>query len=326
MSVKVGFVGCGDIASSHLQAYQECGAKVVAVTDIKPEAARKMSSLTGADVYGDLRQLVDVARPDVISVCTPPVAHEEAAIYALGKGVNVLCEKPLAHTVESAYRIRNAAQKSTALFMPAFRHRFLPAIVAMKNVLVSGKIGEIVLFNNVFGGPAFDMEYKWFTKKNISGGGSILDTNSHSIDIFRFLLGEIIDQKAVMHRHFKTTDVEDAGILAVKAANGALGSLQSSFLLGSGAAYIDVIGTKGRAKYDYLEPDNICYHLMGEDDWREMQVVASTGFTEEIRHFLGAVAGEHVLACTVDDGVRAMEIIDSIYASCQPDIAVEKPI
>jgi len=207
--------------------------------------------------------------------------------------------------------------------MPAFRHRFLPAIVALKNVLVSGKVGEIVLFNNVFGGPAFDMEHKWFTNKSIAGGGSILDTNSHSIDLFRFLLGEIIGEKAVMHRHFKTTDVEDAGILAVKGANGALGSLQSSFLLGVGTAYIDVIGTKGQVKYDYLEPDRIRYRLTGEDEWQDMSVTPSDGFSEEIRHFLGAVAGEHALACTITDGVRVMEITNAVYKSSQPDVSVE---
>ena len=229
----------------------------------------------------------------------------------------------MAHRLESARQIRDAAQKSTALFMPAFRHRFLPAIVALKNVLVSGKVGEIVLFNNVFGGPAFDMEHKWFTNKSIAGGGSILDTNSHSIDLFRFLLGEIIGEKAVMHRHFKTTDVEDAGILAVKGANGALGSLQSSFLLGVGTAYIDVIGTKGQVKYDYLEPDRIRYRLTGEDEWQDMSVTPSDGFSEEIRHFLAAVAGEHALACTITDGVRVMEITNAVYKSSQPDVSVE---
>jgi len=86
MSVNAGFVGCGSIAGSHLRAYVECGARVVAVTDANTEAARKMGNETGADVFEDFKQLLDVARPDVISICTPPVAHEEAAVYALAKG------------------------------------------------------------------------------------------------------------------------------------------------------------------------------------------------------------------------------------------------
>jgi predicted dehydrogenase len=171
------------------------------------------------------------------------------------------------------------------------------------------------MFNNVFGGPAFAMETKWFTKKKIAGGGCILDTNSHSVDLFRYIVGEVADEKAVMHRHFKTTDVEDAGILIMKAENGALGSVGSGFVLGGGAAYIDVFGTKGRAIFDYYTPTQVKYILNGEENWTVQEIPAcpSAGFTEEIAHFIGAIKGENKLAITVQDGVRAMEIICGVY-------------
>ena len=197
--------------------------------------------------------------------------------------------------------------------MPAFRHRFLPAIVALRELVVSGQLGEPVLLNNMFFGPAFKMEGTWFTKKAIAGGGCILDTSSHSVDLFRFLVGEIVEQHAVMHRHFRTTDVEDAAILSVKAENGAVGALYSGFCAGAGAATLDIVGTKGRALYDYDDPAVLRWRLTADTDWRTKTVAESWGFEEEIAHFLGAIAGEHPLAVTTEDGVRAMEVICEAY-------------
>jgi predicted dehydrogenase len=312
MSLRVGIIGCGGISRSHVEGYEAAGAEIIALTDVSPEAAKKLSQeLGGVATYGDCRQLIDGGKPDVISICSPPVAHEEAAVYALERGVHVLCEKPMAFDVSSAHRMRDAAKKSQALLMPAFRHRFLPAIVALKEVVSSGGIGDVVLFNNIFCGPAFDMEKMWFTKKAIAGGGSLLDTNSHSVDLFRFIIGEIVDQKAVMHRHFKTTDVEDAGILVVKAANGAVGAMESSFVAGSGLAFIHTMGTKGLATYNYGDGQVRVQLTDGESG--SQPVKESWGFVEEVGHFLGAVRGEHALAVTVEDGVRAMEVICAVY-------------
>ncbi|MDD3926883.1 MAG: Gfo/Idh/MocA family oxidoreductase [bacterium] len=315
MSIKVGIIGCGGIARQHVIGYTGNDAVVTAVTDYSPEAAAGLAKETGeAGVYEDYRQLIDEAGVQAVSICTPPVAHEAAAIYALEHGVHVLCEKPMAYDIPSAHRIRAAAGASSALFMPAFRHRFLPAAIAFKELVASGRIGDVVLFNNIFCGPAFQMEGKWFTQKKIAGGGSLLDTNSHSVDLFRFIVGEIAERKAVMHRHFKTTDVEDAGILSVKAENGAVGTMQSSFVAGSGAAFIDIIGTKGRAVYDYTDPERLRWRLTQDTDWSEEPVTPSGGFGEEITHFLGAVRGEHPLShCTIEDGVRCMEVICSVY-------------
>jgi predicted dehydrogenase len=313
MDLKVGIIGCGGIARSHVGGYKTAGLKVVAVTDSNEEAAQKMAADTGATVYKDYRDLVDKGGVNLVSICTPPKVHEEAACFALEKGVHVLCEKPMAYDVAAAHRIRAAVEKSKAIFMPAFRHRFLPAIVALKNLLATGKIGDIVFFNNMFCGPAFAMEQRWFTKKSIAGGGCILDTSSHSVDLFRFLVGEIVSQNAVMHRHFKTTDVEDAGILSVKAVSGAVGAMESGFVAGCGMAFIDIMGTKGQIRYDYIDPEKLLYRLTQDKEWTVQTVEKSWGFAEEISHFVGAIKGEHPLACTVNDGVRCMEVISSVY-------------
>ncbi len=313
MVVQAGIIGCGGVARSHLNAYMANNVKVVAVTDSNPDAANALAADIGATVCRDFSSLIEREDVRMVSICTPPAVHEEAAIHALRHGVHALCEKPLANDLEAGNRIRQAAHESDALLMPAFRHRFMPAIVAVRDLLRGGVIGDVVFFNNTFCGPMFYMEDRWFTRKAVAGGGCLIDTSSHSVDLFRYLVGDIVQQHAVMHRHLKTTDVEDAGILSLKAATGAIGSLQSSFVAGTGLAILDIVGTKGRLTYDYTEPDRIRHRTTSDDQWQILRVPVSSGFKEEIAHLVGAIQGHHELACTVEDGWQALSVICDAY-------------
>lgn len=312
-AMRIGIIGCGGIAKSHAAAYKTNNASITAVTDLSKEAAEAMAKETGAQVFADYKSLLDSGKVDAVSICTPPVSHEEVAVYALSKGINVLLEKPQAHSIESAKRINEAAAKSKAILMMAFRHRFIPANVKMKEMIDAGKIGKVVFFHNTFCGPAFHMKDKWFTKKSVAGGGCMLDTSSHSVDLFRFLVGEIAEQKAVMFKHFENTDVEDAAILSVKAENGAIGAFTSTFVAGDGIAYIDIVGQDGRLYFDYLKPEELKYKKRGGEGWEVIKVAAGWGFNEQVEHFLKAAAGEQKLAITAHDGLRDIEIIQSNY-------------
>lgn len=312
--LRVGLIGCGGIAKAHLNGWKKNGVEIVAVADVNPEAAKSFVEMASCGkVFADANAMLQSGEVDTISICTPPCAHGEVAVAALGKGIHVLCEKPMTDTVEAAKGVCRAAEGSDAVFMTAFRHRFLPAVLKMKEILDEGKIGPAVLFSNIFCGPAFGMKDRWFTKKKIAGGGCIFDTNSHSVDLFRFIVGEVSSQTALMHRHFEGTDVEDAGTLVVKAENGALGSMSSSFVAGTGKAFIGIIGQKGEIFYDYSDADKIKLKLTGKSDWEIIQTMPSNGWAEQIAHFMKAVKGECKVSCTCRDGLRAVEIIQSVY-------------
>lgn len=312
--ISAGIIGCGVIAAAHLDGYRKNGVEVAAVADLNPDAARALAEKAGpsAQCFHDFRALLESGGVQMVSICTPPTAHADAAIMALSRNIHVLCEKPLAGSIGSAQKMHEAALKSSALLMTAFRHRYLPALVKIKELLDADKIGAKVFFNNIFCGPLFAMRDKWFTRKAISGGGCIFDTNSHSVDLFRFLAGEVVEQHAVMHRHFKGTDVEDAGTIIVKSREGALGSMTSAFVAGTGKAFVDIMGQKGEIFYDYCDPDKVKIKLSGQE-WTTETVAPSGGFAEQIAHFVGAINGKHTLGCTSFDGLRAVEIIQGIY-------------
>ena len=311
MTLKAGIIGCGEIAKSHAAGYQANNIKIIAVTDINPEAAKAMAAEFGAEIFASAKALIESGKVDMVSICTPPVAHEQDAVCALANGVHVLLEKPQAHNVESAARIKDAATKSQAVLMLAYRHRFLPAIVKIKSYIDEGRLGKLVFIHNIFCGYAFNMKDKWFSKRSIAGGGTMLDTSSHSVDLFRYLAGEIVEQHAVMGHHLEGTDVEDVSIITVKSLSGTLGSLSASWVAADGMAYIDVCGEDGRISYDYCT--NELQYKPREGNWEKIEVLQSRGFAEQIGSFITSISLHKQAAITADDGLRAMEVICSNY-------------
>lgn len=311
--LRVGIVGCGGVAVRHAAAWTNIGARVTALNDINLAAAENLAEhYPQSEIYADYLALLDSGKVDVISICTPPLTHEEVAIAALQRGVHVLCEKPLAHTREAAQAIAAAQVQSQAKFMTAFRHRFLPGVRKMKEWIDNGRIGSPVYMNNTFCGPAFFMKDRWFSKKSIAGGGCMMDTTSHSVDLFRFLFGEIAEQHAVTHTTLEGIDVEDSSVLIVKSQLGVLGSLTATWLAGNGVGEIRVMGTQGEIVYDYSSPEEVRIKVAGTADWEVCRVDYAGGFIEEVAHFVDVLTKNSRLECTLEDGLRALEVIQGV--------------
>ncbi|MGI6209040.1 MAG: Gfo/Idh/MocA family protein [Anaerolineae bacterium] len=314
MAFRAGIIGTGGIARAHVNGYRENGVQVTALMDVNRAAAEAMAAnVEGAQIFDTYAGLLDSGLVDVVSICTPPVAHEEPAVMALERGIHVMLEKPMAHTVESGRRILEAAEKSGAVLTIGFRHRFLPAIQKLRELVQDGTLGPVVLYQNAFTGPAFQMKDRWFSKKAISGGGTLMDTSIHSVDIFRFIVGEIAEQRALTAHHLEGTDVEDASMLLVKSESGAIGCLSASWVAGDGQSFVEVVGQNGRALFDYTVGDQVRLRRRGEKEWEIIEVRPSAGFVEEIERFLAAIRGEQELLVTAQDGLRALEIVQSCY-------------
>jgi predicted dehydrogenase len=315
MTLKVGLIGCGGIAQHHIKGYQANQFSIAGITDPNAEALGAASALLPeAKAFTSYLELLDSGVVNAVSICTPPFTHREIALAALQRGIHVLCEKPLAQSLEEARQIAQAAQQSSACFMVAFRHRFLPAIVKLKEIITSGQIGEPVLFTNVFCGPAFSMKDRWFARKSLSGGGTLMDTSVHSIDLFRFLIGEVVAQQALFHRCQPGIEVEDISILSLKAVGGALGTASASWVAGEGVAMIEVVGQKGKVSFDYRGTPEVHLKVAGKDP-EVIPVATSLGFGEEIARFAESIQTGKTVACGAEDGLRALEIIEACYAS-----------
>ncbi|MEI6034654.1 MAG: Gfo/Idh/MocA family oxidoreductase [Verrucomicrobiae bacterium] len=306
-------IGCGQIAESHLRGFLACGAEVIAFADAVLERAEAMAGKSpGGHAYPGYQELITEAGVDAIIICTPPNLHREISVAALERNLHVLCEKPLAATLEDSLAIERAAASSRSTFMTAFRHRFLPAHQSMKKILATSGLGKPVIFQNIFGGPSRESAAKWFCNQAIAGGGVFLDTCVHGVDLFRFYCGEIQVCSGQSVRDFSGTSVEDSGVMTLRSQGGTLGTISGSWNIGTWRMAVEVLTENGRVLYDYAAPTQILVED-GDGKIEFVPTVKSDGFQEQAAYFLSRAASGSPAEPGAIDGRRAVEVIAGLY-------------
>lgn len=316
--MKVGIVGCGGIGRRHLLSYRNCGLAPTALADAVPESAKAAAAEWGGTAYGDYREMFARGGLDAISICTPPSSHREIAAAALQAGIAVLCEKPMASTLEDAEAMAQAAERAETLFMIGHCHRFQPHIEKLRELIDADEIGVVRMFRSRFGFVFRGVENAWFSDPEVAGGGILLDTHVHSVDIFRFLVGEVEEVSAL----WSTVDtplgpalrVEDSAVLTARTREGVLGVMEASWRTAPGESRVTVYGTGGSATVDY-GTNELMIHKEGEDSPNVVEVTDANRFDREIAHFLAAVRGAEAPRLTAADGVAAIRILTGAYSS-----------
>lgn len=313
---RIGVIGLGSIGRKHVNTWTDIGFAPVAVTDAVP-AVREQAAANGEwTVYESGEALIFSGEVDIVSICTPPAFHKDLAIAAINAGVAVLCEKPLAHTLEDAEAIAEAVEQANGMLHVGFCHRFEPAIVAIRDLICSGELGTIITLRNHFAGHMEHPEDTWFANKNISGGGALADTTIHSIDMFRYLLGDAVQVRSLASTQASelgpALEVEDTGVILLANEHGALGVLEASWRTPPGEWTVSVYGTSGSAMFDYATGGGTVTSATGEA--RPIEFEPGDRFQAEFRHVAHVWQHGGKPVATVHDGVTANRILAKAYA------------
>lgn len=316
-TVRVALVGAGGIGRTHLNAWASVpNASVVAVVDVDSARAQAVASSIGVPAFASVEEMLPHTECDAVDVCTPPASHRAPAIAALEAGLHVVSEKPLAHCPDDARTIVEAADAAGRLLMTAFCHRFHPPVVALKRAIESGKLGAVRMFRNRFAGPFAGVEDTWFSRPEVSGGGCLMDTSVHSVDLFRFLVGEVARVEGAAHTVIEALEgrAEDTAAMLLVAESGAIGTIEASWALPGGVNVVEVYGTRGVAFIHYW--DGFTSRIK-TDSMADFEPLPEEGdrFVAELAHFADAVRGVVPLAVTGRDGLRAVEVIYEAYRS-----------
>lgn len=302
--MNVAMIGGGFMGKAHAMAYASMPMffwpapaiphrkVVVDVTDAMAETARDRYGFDEAS--SDWRSVI--ARPDidVIDICTPNNVHAEIAIAAAEAGKHIICEKPLARTVEEARAMTEAAKKAGIIHMVAFNYRRTPAVALAKKYIDEGRIGRIINFRGTYlqdwsADP--DGPLSWRFQKKIAGSGTVGDIGTHVVDLAHYLVGPIETVNAITTTYNKTrplqqggmdklgasekasgdvergeVDVDDEVISMLKFENGAIGSLEATRNAYGRNNFItlEIHGTKGSIHFNYERRDEL--QVMFADD------------------------------------------------------------
>ncbi|MBR5309482.1 MAG: Gfo/Idh/MocA family oxidoreductase [Clostridia bacterium] len=192
--LKVCIIGCGMIAeSAHIPAYKSFPEDytVTAIFDVCEEKAKALADKVGCKYYTDADKMLDVEKPDVVSVCVPNCFHKEYTMKALHGGASVICEKPLAVKYSDACEMFDTAEKQGKVLMACQSMRFTSDRAAAKKYMTENPIGSIYYaeFSRIRkrGIPFWGN----FHKQSFSLGGAMCDIGVHMLDALVWLMGDV---------------------------------------------------------------------------------------------------------------------------------------
>jgi len=280
--IRIGMLGYGFMGKCHTNAYKkipyiypaaEITPRLLMLCGRNEENVKREAARYGyEEVCGDWNDLVNDDRIDVFDNCGPDHAHVEPCIAALKSGKNVLCEKPLALSLDDARRMRDEASKASGKAMCVFNYRFIPAVRLARDLIDAGELGQIyhmrVNYLQMAGhNPSVPPEEIWYVARSHSG--VLQGLGSHAIDQCRFLLGEINSVSALV-RTFSADRaipsigcedvVADEGTAAVLGfENGAIGVMESSAVATGRKNFLswEINGSKGSLKWDLEHPNSL---------------------------------------------------------------------
>ncbi|WP_026542291.1 Gfo/Idh/MocA family protein [Paenarthrobacter nicotinovorans] len=220
-------IGCGDISTVHFQALSALGdVELVAVCDTDPERLDAAAATHGVPGYADYLDMIQKVRPDVVHVCAPHHLHASVAADCLERGVNVIVEKPLAHTLEEGRRLVEVAERSPARIGVCFQNRYNATSQAMHELLDGGTLGRVV------GASATVMWHRdgsyyrsrpWRGTWAEGGGGLMMNQAIHTVDLLQWLVGDVakVEGHASTRSLGGVIEVEDTAEFVAEHVNGA---------------------------------------------------------------------------------------------------------
>lgn len=319
--MRVGIIGAGGIAGEHVRGYKRLAdVELVGAADPAGASRQKAETAWGVPAFATVKELLDTAKPDAVSICSPPKFHADAAVECLERGVAVLCEKPLAFSVAEARRIAEAAECTKTPFMVAFCHRFHPPVMLVKEAIDAGKLGKVKMFRNRFGGKQ-DMSQRWFGDPEVAGGGCMMDTSIHSIDLFRFLVGPAAWVTGAVADIAGFYKLEDSGIITLGTADGAFGVIEGSWSTPASANVIEVYGTEGAAVVNYNTGETLILPA-GATEWQKPTWDGPDRFEREVEAFVNAVKTKTPTPITAEDGLAANKVVEATYRSSKDGVRV----
>jgi len=356
--VNVALIGYNFMGRAHSNAYRQVAPfmsprlvpRMKVLCGRNPRAVKEAAKRLGwEEAATDWREVVRRKDIDVVDVSTPGDSHATIAIAAARAGKAVFCEKPLANTVRDAEAMLAAVKKAGVVHMICHNYRRAPAVMLAKKMIDSGELGDIYHYRGTYLQDWIldpKLPLLWRFQKSRAGSGALGDISSHSIDLARFLVGEITELSAALKTFIRErplldnprkkgrVTVDDASAAVVRFANGALGTIEGTRVAPGRKNYnrFEINGSKGSIAFNlermnelevYLTSDpgplqgfrtimvtEPAHHPYIKSWWPPGHIIGyEHTFTHTLYDFLAGLAKGRSPRPNFDDGVRNQKVL-----------------
>lgn len=346
----VALIGLGAVAISHLESYLSLpDVRVIAAVDPVADRILKLGGSVSS-VFSSCEEMLRNVQPDVACVLTPASTHRTICEQLAARGVHVLCEKPLAQSLEDGLSIRDAIRRSGVRFCYGSSYRYLPAVAEARRLISSGAIGEVrLMMETVLSGEGAD-RFKPMGRHHYLPGGpgggemGLVDHGIHPLDIFPWLIrspiesalgrgnisgGQVRPEYALLEHQCgaQSVLVYDESTVSAAMPNEGLFGLGRTWVSNEGFAGVEgqwdsdptqfrIHGTGGALRiFPYA---NRLFLKCPGNPLTEIPLrepAAPHHFGRQLREFLSAIEKEPAANSEIDDALRALQVLHAIYRS-----------
>ncbi|MCX9011802.1 MAG: UDP-N-acetylglucosamine 3-dehydrogenase [Candidatus Methanoperedens sp.] len=310
MRIKVGVIGTGAMGQHHVRIYSEFpDVELVGIADIDSVRVNEQAARYKTKAFTDYRELLKQDL-DAVSIVVPTMMHKEVALAAIEAGVNVLIEKPIADTLESAAEIIESASSSGLKLMIGHIERFNPAVMKLKEIIDSGALGKVVSISTRRVGPY---------NPRIRDVGVIMDIGVHDVDVISYLYGmKVSEVYAVAGADIHS--FEDHAAIILRFGHEYSGIVETNWLTPHKIRKLTAIGLKGVAYLDYID-QTVELH---DEGWiRKAKVEKSEPLRNELQYFIRCISKNEQPFPSGEDGKYALEVATASIESYRYDRAVK---
>ena len=343
--VRFGIVGMGGMGREHarrMQSIDEC--VLTAVCDEVAEVAKQAGSEFGVPHFTDYGELIDSDEAKAVVVATPHYLHPEISIRAMGKGKAVVSEKPIAVTVSAADAMVQAAERTGTPFAVMYQSRSEPVWRAARELVASGRLGELYRTMMVFAtfrSQAYYDSAGWRGTWTGEGGGVLINQAPHPLDCFTWLGGLPRTVRAYTATRNHAIEVEDVAAAMLEYPNGGVGYVYCSTTEYPTSSIMEFAGERGKLQivggklrfWELVEGvkefSDASVEVWAHPPVEEVQVElpqCESGHRAILRNMARHILhGEELIAPGVE-GLNSVEMINAIILSGKMGEAVEVPV
>lgn len=319
--LNVAFIGCGLIGDKRAKAI-EGFVKIMSCYDTNENKSNAFALKFSCDNVGNIGGIVNNKSIDVVFIATTHDSLANLAEMSLKLGKHVFIEKPGAINKFELSRIYLLAKEKNLFVHIGYNHRYHPAVRKAIDIFNSGKIGKLLFLRARYGhGGRIGYEKEWRARKELSGGGELIDQGTHLIDLSMAFLGEITLDYAATPNYFWKMNVEDNAFIVVKNSSGSIGFLHASCTEWKNNFSLEVYGEIGKLEISGLGGsygiEKLTYFKMlpemGPPETNFWEFTDDDSWGLEVQEFVEDIEKRNDQSSNLSSSIKVLELVHEIY-------------